>query len=325
MSLVNGTHATLATALTLALSLGTGSAGGGPGAGTGAPEEWGGTDEVRAAPRDDAAVATEASARDTVFPVSRGSHLVLRDLQGEVRVETWDEPRVRIHAGRDEGVVFRIEGGERRVVRPADPGERERHHDYRVTVPAWIGLTVQGRSVDVVVEGVEGGVEVRTISGDVTVRRATGTIQARSVEGELRVEDSRGRIQLRSLGDDVSVLRVGGTVQVETTDGDLRLLDVEAAAVQASTMDGDIEFSGPVRGAGRYVLTTHDGDISLGVVGELGARVSVSTFDGSFESDFPVVTERYQSGRELRFTVGGGGAELVLRAFDGEIRLRRSR
>lgn len=275
------------------------------------------------------AAGTEAAAgsvaRDTIFPVARGTRLVLQNMEGEIHVETWAEPRVRIEPGRDEEVRFRIEGGERRVVRPLDAKDRNRRNDYRVTVPPWIALTLHGRSVDVEVEGVEGGVEVRTISGDVVIRGAAGRIQARSVEGELVVEDSRGEIRLHSLADDIRVARTTGSLQVETTDGDLHLLELDAAVLQGRTMDGDIEFSGRIREGGRYSLTTHDGDISVAVAGELGARVSVSTFDGSFESDFPVVTERYQGGRELRFTVGGGDAELVLRAFDGDIRLRRSR
>ncbi len=49
----------------------------------------------------------------------------------------------------------------------------------------------------------------------------------------------------------------------------------------------------------------------------------VSTFDGDFESDFAVTMERFAAGKELRFTLGDGGAKLFLEAFDGNIRLRR--
>lgn len=269
--------------------------------------------------------APDRALPDTVFSVARGSRLVLENLEGEVRVDTWAEPRVRIETARDEDVGFRIEGGERRVVRPRSPRDLDRSHEYRVTVPAWIAVTVQGRSLDVAVDGVEGGVEVRTISGDVTIRGARGVIRAHTVEGEIVVEDSRGEIRLHSLGDDVRVARTSGRIQVDATDGDIRLLELDAEAVRATTMDGEIEFSGRIRNGGGYALTTHDGDIGVTVLGDLGAQVSVSTFDGSFESEFPVVTERYQGGRELRFTVGGGGAELQLRAFDGDIRLARGR
>jgi len=53
------------------------------------------------------------------------------------------------------------------------------------------------------------------------------------------------------------------------------------------------------------------------------ARVRVSTFDGDFESDFPVVIERFTGGREFNFAIGEPRASIVIEVFDGEIRLRR--
>jgi hypothetical protein len=49
--------------------------------------------------------------------------------------------------------------------------------------------------------------------------------------------------------------------------------------------------------------------------------VSVSTFDGEFESEFPVVVQRFTGGREFEFILGEGAARLQIQVFDGEIRL----
>ena len=49
----------------------------------------------------------------------------------------------------------------------------------------------------------------------------------------------------------------------------------------------------------------------------------MATFDGEFESEFPVVLQGLQSGGSFEFTLGEGGASLTLEAFDGEIRLLR--
>ncbi|HSR42325.1 MAG TPA: hypothetical protein VLL48_09140, partial [Longimicrobiales bacterium] len=85
----------------------------------------------------------------------------------------------------------------------------------------------------------------------------------------------------------------------------------------------DLVFSGPLRAGGVYRMVTHDGDVTVTVPGPPDVRVTVSTFDGSFDSDFPVVVERFRGGELLSFTLGRGAAELQLEAFDGEIRLRR--
>jgi len=51
----------------------------------------------------------------------------------------------------------------------------------------------------------------------------------------------------------------------------------------------------------------------------------VATYDGEFETEFPIVLQRLQSGREFHFELGEGGARVRLQAFDGTIRLMRSR
>jgi hypothetical protein len=51
----------------------------------------------------------------------------------------------------------------------------------------------------------------------------------------------------------------------------------------------------------------------------------VSTFDGDFESEFPVLIERFTGGREFDFTIGEPLARIEIQVFDGEIRLIRGR
>jgi hypothetical protein len=61
--------------------------------------------------------------------------------------------------------------------------------------------------------------------------------------------------------------------------------------------------------------------------GELNATVSVSTFSGDLESDWPITITpgpgRRMHGQEWEFTVGNGGARLNLESFSGTIYLRR--
>ena len=57
----------------------------------------------------------------------------------------------------------------------------------------------------------------------------------------------------------------------------------------------------------------------------MSARVAVSTFDGEFESEFPVIIERFTGGREFDFVLGDGRARIEIQVFDGEINLLRRR
>jgi hypothetical protein len=65
-------------------------------------------------------------------------------------------------------------------------------------------------------------------------------------------------------------------------------------------------------------MTTHNGDILLGVQQGASASVSVSTFQGDFESELQVqVTSRKD--RRFSFSMGGGSATVRLESFQGTI------
>ena len=50
-------------------------------------------------------------------------------------------------------------------------------------------------------------------------------------------------------------------------------------------------------------------------------RVTVATFDGSFESEFAVTLPDRIRGRRINFTLGQGSAQMEMEAFDGDIEL----
>jgi hypothetical protein len=50
----------------------------------------------------------------------------------------------------------------------------------------------------------------------------------------------------------------------------------------------------------------------------------VSTFDGGFESDFPLTLTGTRSSQRLSFTMGAGNARLELESFDGSITLHKA-
>ena len=56
----------------------------------------------------------------------------------------------------------------------------------------------------------------------------------------------------------------------------------------------------------------------------MGASVSLSTFNGDFDFDFPVtLTETRGGDKRFGFTLGTGSARIELSSFGGTIRLRR--
>ena len=265
-------------------------------------------------PAADAAPPRAAQAADTSLAARPGDKLVVETLDGRLHVEGWGEDRVVVE-GRE--VALRRDG-DRLALTGAGRG---RERVARLRVPRWMPVSVSGRELEVEVESLEAPVNLRTLEGDLRVRGIRGPVTLRAVDGEVWATDVQGSVSALAVGDAVILRDVRGDVRAESTDGDLVLEGVDGASVEAVTVDGDVTFEGPVRRGGRYRFVTHDGDVTVRVPRGAGADVTVSTYDGEFSADFPVMLDGYRGGREMRFTLGDGGASLELQAFDGDIRL----
>jgi DUF4097 and DUF4098 domain-containing protein YvlB len=97
--------------------------------------------------------------------------------------------------------------------------------------------------------------------------------------------------------------------------------------VRTRTTSGDISFVGQIQGDGRYEFNTHSGDIDLVLPPNVGAQLSISTFNGSIDSDFPITLRAGEHGigaeqaKRLNFTLGQGNARIVAETFSGEVTL----
>jgi DUF4097 and DUF4098 domain-containing protein YvlB len=114
-----------------------------------------------------------------------------------------------------------------------------------------------------------------------------------------------------------------GELSAQTVDGEIVLDGVDSPGIEATTVDGDIAFTGALRDGGRYRFNSHDGNIRVTVPRVNGALL-VSTFDGDFESDFPLTLTGTRSSQRLNFTMGTGNVRLELESFDGNIALRKA-
>ncbi len=282
---------------------------------------------------------------DTTFAVAAGARLDLRNYAGEITIETWGRPEMRIVAdhGRRDGVV--VEQGDGAIrVRPAlwKAGDADFDIDieqgrvqwnqwagartpslveFTITVPEGMPLDVGGPFTDVSITGPVGETTVVANEGDVSVRAIRGPLTVRCVEGDVTVTDVQGRVRINAIDGEIFLENVSGDVVAETTDGDIRLANVTSSNVEATSVDGDIWFAGALAAQGLYSFATHDGDVTVMLPRDASARVMVATYDGEVTSDFTLNLPEDFSGRRARFTLGNGGAQLEIEAFDGDIEI----
>src|SRR5689334_19638902 len=261
---------------------------------------------------------------DTTVAVKSVTRLVVENFGGSVTVSTWARPAVHIEAEHSTRSTVEIETSDN-ILKVTSSGRMgpPRATDYTITMPKGMELRVNGVYTDVTVAGSEGEVRAQTVRGDISLTGGRGFVSLRSVQGGVKVRGARGRLELASVNEAVDVADVQGEIQAETVNGDVILAGVTSSMVDASTVNGDICYQGAIAKDGHYRFATHNGDISLGLADDASATVSVSTFDGDFESVFKTrLTD--SGGKRFSFALGSGSAEIALESFQGTIRLRHA-
>lgn len=221
-------------------------------------------------------------------------------INGSIFVKGTDTPEVRIDAvGRNGDAPFPQSG--RRVIPRSATGLRVEEVDNVMQVRADshmspVDLTLHvPRQVDL---------ELRTIN--------QGVIIVENVAGEIEVNNTNGSLELYGISGSVLAHTVNGHIKVTFDD-----------------MDRDRPMS----------FTTLNGDVDITFPGSLAADMELKTTHGDVVSDFkidvrPGDLDQAETGtrkgryvinarRALNGTVGGGGQELRLQTFNGDLILRR--
>jgi hypothetical protein len=265
-----------------------------------------------------------AAPTDTTVTAERGQRLEVNTFGGEIVVKTWARNAVRLQADPGSRTDVTItKAGSTITVRTEGRRGPSSTVDMDLTVPAWMAVDLSGVNTDITVQGTRAAIEVETVQGEVDVTGGEGLVTLSSVQGSVTLRGAKGRIYAHSVNDDVRVANTTGEIKVESVNGEIELDKVDATTLDASTVNGDVAYDGPIHNGGRYALSSHNGDITIGVAPTANATVSVSTFSGEFESDFPVTLTGGGKGKRFNFTIGNGGAQIELESFQGTVRLVR--
>jgi hypothetical protein len=261
---------------------------------------------------------------DTTVPAQQGQRLVVDSYGGEIDVKTWARIAVRVQADPTSRTHVQVSSGGS-VVDVRTEGRRGPPSavDLTITVPVWMGLDLSGVYTDVTVAGTRGPVTVETVQGEVDVTGGEGLVSLSSVQGSVRLKGAKGRIEVHSVNEDVRVSDASGEIVAETVNGEIVLERVDATSLEATTINGDVGYDGPIRSGGRYTLSSHNGDVTLAASESTSASVAVSTFNGEFESEFPVTLTETRKGKRFSFSLGSGSAQVSLESFQGTVQIVR--
>jgi len=261
---------------------------------------------------------------DTTIAVRQGTRLEVDNFGGSVTVVAWPKNAIRLQADRPFHNRIALEDNEgvlalRSIGRMGPPGTVE----YSLQVPKWMEIRIAGVFTGASVSGTEAPVKIETVKGDIVVKGGREFLELQTVEGSVSVEGARGKVEAHSVNEGVSLVDVDGEINAESVNGEVVLKKIRSGQVECSSVNGDLDYDGELRDGGRYSFSTHNGAITVSLPAKPSVDITVSTFNGEFESAYPVSFTR-QHGKRFRFTLGSGGADLELESFQGNIRLRRA-
>jgi hypothetical protein len=178
--------------------------------------------------------------------------------------------------------------------------------------------------------------EIKEEVGDTTVRvesrppRFNGGFGGHEIEWTIKVP--KGVIvDLRTVNGGVRLNDLSNEIHAKTTNGGVRGENITPSVIEASAVNGGIEFSlgSPLDSTDSVDLETVNGGVTLDLPSESKATISARCVNGGVKVDGLDIAREDQSNesdkrRRLNGTMNGGGANVKLNTTNGGIHLSRS-
>lgn len=292
--------------------------------------------------------------------LARDGKVEIRNISGDVEVVVWDRNEVRIdalktsrassldkakeNASKVDIEVSRQNGMLKVETKYPKPSIKNLNVSvsYKITIPAQAAVNARSVSGDVTLENIGGKADADTKSGNVTVMGAKNGANAETVSGDVKVVDVEngaycktasgnvhasnvsGNADLNCVSGDVTAENIRGDVEADTVSGSVRLLNISGAdVVKGKTMSGNTIYQGDINPSGRYALEAHSGRVEVTIPSDSAFDLTASTFSGTIDTEFKVIISGTVSKKKISGSVNGGGADVALKTFSGNIYLKK--
>lgn len=254
------------------------------------------------------------------FSVEREAKVILDKLEGDLEVQSWDEPSIRVETDGEITELYQegqttifIRGANDHLTLTVPPDTEIRANRVEGDVSAARVRRVELHSVegDVHLEEIGRGVDVELLGEAILLRDVSGDLEARDTSslrarGSIAGDGSLNNVAL------VEIERIEGDLSASTletagigsVDGDMRITDI-ADALSCGNIGGDCAIEGSTAA-----------EITLGNVGsDLSARAISKAHIGNIGSDCAL------DGVQAEVEIGNIGGDAALKGIGGTLQV----
>ncbi len=292
--------------------------------------------------------------------LARDGKVEIRNVSGDVEVKTWDRNEVKIDAlktskassmdkAKENASKVKIEVTRENGVLKVEtkypkPSIKNLSVSvyYKVTIPAQAAIKAKSVSGDVTLEkigakaaavstsgnvtvaGAKNGANAETVSGNVEVVDVENGVYCKTASGNVEAKNVAGNADLNCVSGNITAENIRGDVEADTVSGNVKLLDISGAdVVKGKTMSGSTIYYGDISSSGRYSLEAHSGRVEMTIPSNSAFDLTASTFSGSIKTEFKVMVSGKLSKKKISGSVNGGGADVKLKTFSGNVYLKK--
>ncbi len=243
---------------------------------------------------------------------------------------------------------FKYDDRQVSVVSQPSGGALTLYADFRIEVPAGVGVKVEDGIGVVDSTGVRGAQNLDIATGEITVQDGEGSLSADTGSGDVRITRQKGDVQVDTGSGDVRLEQVAaGKVDIDTGSGDIHLQDVAGtfscdtgsgdivgralklgSSLNADTGSGDVTLSGDFSAVSRIAIDTGSGDVTVEASPATAApqvHLAVSTGSGEISLDLPSSRVTHSGRGDLQADIGAATGTAAISTGSGDVTLRTAR
>ena len=261
---------------------------------------------------------------DKRIAIAPDAAIRITNLTGTTRVLGWDRDSIAVSGTAGQGTTLYMGGAGRAAklgLESADgakPTEGE-HLDVRVPRGARVWVRSAGGSIDV--QALTGEVNLQSVGGAIRVSGSLRLVTAESIDGDIEVVGLSPLVQVKTGSGRILLRQSSGDVMATTVSGPIVATEMQPKGARFETVSGPVSFAGTLDRRGSLTIQTHSGDVELLLPTGLGAEFDLESLGGMTAVELPAKLGTPRKGKTLFFANAGGGAQVVVRSFKGQVRV----